>query len=167
LKQFRNLEFSLVLILFIASIILSAIGYLFWYNLLFFVGPYFFVHWLAIIATISIGVFILFHYILKYIKPKNYKIILRIHVFVNLFSFLAISLHFGQNLGRLIGFPQRLTDGFTTYILLIIIVTTGILRRYKPSLKLSKYNKIIHKYTVILLFLILIIHALQGFNIIF
>jgi hypothetical protein len=50
-------------------------------------------------------------------------------------------------------------------LLLSLIVATGILARYQTTGKLPRYNRVIHKYTVILLYLIILIHVLQGFNI--
>ena len=140
-------------------------AYVFWYQLLFFVGSYLFIHWLGIIATIFIAVFIPIYYILKRTRPKHTKILLRLHVFGNLFAFLVVSIHFAQNLARLAGFLQRLGYGLALYLVLLLIVATGILERYKTSSKLHRYTKFIHKYTVIILYLIILIHMLDGFNI--
>jgi hypothetical protein len=164
LKYYRNLEFWLTLILLLVTAILSIAAYILWYRLTFFVGSYLFIHWLSLIATIFIVVSIPIYYILKRVKPQN-KIILRIHVFGNLFAFLLISIHFAQNVGRLAGALQRLGYGFALYLLLSLIVATGILERYQTNGKLLRYTKVIHKYTVIILYLIILIHVLEGFNI--
>jgi hypothetical protein len=165
LKCYRNLEFWLTLILLWATAILSIVAYLLWYRLTFFVGSYLFIHWLGLIATIFIVVSIPIHYILKRKRPQNFKIILKIHVFGNLFAFLLISLHFAQNVGRLAGSFQRLGYGFALYLFLSLIVATGILERYQTNGKLPRYTKVIHKYTVIVLYLMILIHLLEGFNI--
>ena len=140
-------------------------AYVFWYQLLFFVGSYLFIHWLGIIATIFIAVFFPIYYILKQTRPKYTKILLRLHIFGNLLAFLVVSIHFAQNLARLAGFLQRLGDGLALYLVLLLIVATGILERYKTSSKLHRYTKFIHKYTVIILYLLILIHMLDGFNI--
>ena len=140
-------------------------AYVFWYQLLFFVGSYLFIHWLGIIATIFIAVSIPIYIILKQTRPKHTKILLRLHVFGNLFAFLVVSIHFAQNLARLAGFLQRLGDGLALYLVLLLIVATGILERYQTSSKLHRYTNFIHKYTVIILYLIILIHMLDGFNI--
>jgi hypothetical protein len=51
------------------------------------------------------------------------------------------------------------------YLFLILMVTTGILERYQISGKLLRYIKVVHKYSVVVLFLIIFIHVLEGFNI--
>jgi hypothetical protein len=163
LKNFRNLEFGLTLILLLATAILSILAYIMWYRLTFFIGSYLFIHWLGIVATIFIAVATPLQYILKRKRPQKSKIILKIHVFGNIFAFLLISLHFAQNLGRLAGALQRLGTGFALYLLLSFIVATGILERYKTSGKLPRYAKIIHKYAVVMLYLVIILHVLEGF----
>ena len=140
-------------------------AYVFWYHLIFFVGSYLFIHWLGIIATIFIAVFIPIYIILKRTRPQQSRIFLKLHVFGNLFAFLVVSIHFAQNLARLAGFLQRLGDGLALYFVLLIIVTTGIFERYQTGSKLHRYTKFIHKYTVIILYLIILIHVLEGFNI--
>ena len=87
LKYCRNLEFWLTVTLLLATLILSIMAYSFWYNLTFFVGSYLFIHWLGLIATTFVVVSIPIHYILKRKRPKNAKLILKIHVFGNLVPF--------------------------------------------------------------------------------
>ncbi len=122
-------------------------------------------HWLSIVATIFIVVSIPTYYILKHKRSQNFKVILRIHVFGNLAAFLLISIHFAQNVGRLSEALQRLGYGFVLYLLLSLIMATGILERYQTAGKLPRYIKIIHKHTVIVLCLIILIHVLEGLNI--
>ena len=165
MKYYRNLEFWLTFIFLWVTAILSIAAYILWYRLTFFVGSYLFIHWLGIAATIFIVVSIPIHSILKRKRPQNSKILLKIHVFGNLFAFLLISLHFAQNVGRLAGALQRLGVGFALYLFLSLIVATGILERYQTTGKLPRYTRVIHKYAVILLYLIILIHVLQGFNI--
>ena len=165
MKNRRNSEFILTLIILLATLILSMTAYVFWYHLIFFVGSYLFIHWLGLIATIFIAVSIPIYIILKRTRPQHSRILLKLHIFGNLFAFLVVSIHFSQNLARLAGFLQRLGDGLALYLVLLIIVTTGILERYQTSSKLHRYTKFIHKYTVIILYLIILIHVLEGFNI--
>ena len=165
LKYSKNLGFGLTLILLLATAILSSVVYIAWQRLTFFVGPYLLFHWLGLIATMFIAISIPIHYILKRERPQNSKIILKIHVTGNLFAYLVISLHFAQNLGRLAGALQRLGTGFALYLLLSLIVATGIVERYKINGKLPRHSRVIHKYTVIILYLVMLIHLLEGFNI--
>ena len=143
----------------------SVVAYVFWYKLLFFVGSYLFIHWLGLIATAFVAVSIPIHHVLKRRKPRTFKKILNIHVFGNLCVFLLISVHFAQNFGRLAGAVQRLGVGFALYLLLSLIVATGIVERYQSNDKVPRYVKGIHKYAVVILYLLIIVHLLEGFNI--
>lgn len=165
LKTYRNLEFWLTLILLLVTVILSIVAYIFWYRLLFFAGSYLFIHWLGLIAAFFVVVSTPIHYILKRKRPQNFKKILKIHVFGNLVAFLLISIHFAQNVGRLAGAPQRLGVGFALYLFLSLIVATGIVERYQTNEKVPIYIKVIHKYTVVILYLVILVHLLEGFNI--
>ena len=151
--------------LLLATANLSIVAYVLWYRLTFFVESYLFIHWLALIATMYIVISIPIHYVLKRKRPQNFKIILKIHVLGNLLAFLLISIHFAQNVGRLVGALQGLGTGFALYLFLSLIVATGILERYQINRRLSRYTEVIHKYTVIILYLIMLIHMLEGFNI--
>ena len=162
----RKLEFWLTLILLLAVIISSIAAYVFWYKLTFFVGSYLFIHWLSIVATAFIAVSAPIHYILKRKRPQNFKVLLKIHTFGNLLAFWLISIHFAQNVGRLSGALQRLGIGFALYPVLVVTVATGIVDRYQAHAKFSKYIKLIHKYVVILVYLLIVLHVLEGFNVI-
>jgi hypothetical protein len=165
LKNNRNLEFWGTLTLLLATLTSSIIIYIYWFTVTFFVGSYLFIHWIGLIATSFIAVSIPIHYILKHKRPQNSKLILKIHVLGNLVAFLIISLHFAQNVGRLSMALERLGSGFALYILLFLIVATGILERYQTSGTLPRYTKVIHKYAVIPLYLVILIHVLEEFNI--
>ena len=98
-----------------------------------FVGSYLFIHWLGIIATIFIAVFIPIYCALKRTRPQSIRILLKLHVFGNLFAFLLVSIHFAQNLARLAGFLQRLGDGLTLYLVLLIIVAVSYTHLTLPT----------------------------------
>ena len=150
--------------LLLATLILSIFSFIFWYELTFFVGYYLFIHWLGLIATLFIVVSIPVHFILKRLQSRKYRQILRFHTLGNLFAFMLISIHFTQNVGRLSGSIQRLGMGFFLYLILILIVATGILHYYQID-KYLKSIRVIHKYTVIVFYLVMTLHLLQGFNI--
>jgi hypothetical protein len=103
------------------------------------------------------------YYVLRKRRSRS-KTILRIHVFGNLFAFLLVSLHFAQNVGRLAETPQRLAEGVVLYFVLFIAVATGFIERFRSG-KSPRFTKIAHKYALIVLLFILLIHALEGFNI--
>ena len=166
MKYHRSSEFCLSLFLLFVTAIFSGVAFFHWFGLAFFVGSLFIVHWLGLVATIFIAVLVPIYYILKRKRSRNIKTLLRIHVFGNLFSFMFVSIHFAQNIGRLAAFYPKLGYGFLLFIVLCTIVTTGLLERFSGQRKLVRYTKFVHRYSVVVFYLVAIIHTLQGFNII-
>ena len=162
----HGLDFWLSSVILLVTVILSVVAYVNWYELLFFVGSLFFIHWIGLAATIFVATFVPIYYVVKRNKPRKIKTLLRIHVFGNLLGFLLVSVHFSQNIGRLAGFYPRLSDGFVLFLVMAIIVITGVIERFAGKPKLVRYTKPIHRYTVAVFYLIVIVHTLQGFNII-
>ncbi|UCC58249.1 MAG: hypothetical protein JSW14_07870 [Candidatus Bathyarchaeum sp.] len=166
MKYYRDSEFWLSLIILVFVILFSTIAYIRWYSLTFFVGPYLFTHWLSLTGTSFISIFIPIYYILKHKRPQSTKVLLRIHVFGNLFSFLLISTHFAQHIGRLAAIFPYLDTGVVSFPILSTIVATGFLERFHITGKIVSYRKIIHRYVTVFFYVIIIIHILHGFNII-
>jgi hypothetical protein len=166
LKYYRDSEFWWSLLILLVTVLFSAVAYVLWYSLSFFVGSLFFVHWLGLAAAAFIATLVPIYYVLKRKRPRNIKMLLKIHVFGNLFSFLLISIHFAQNAGRLAQFSLRLEDGFVLFLVLSIIVVTGMIERFGAKSKLVRYTKPIHRYTLAIFYFVLIVHVLQGFNVI-
>jgi len=135
LKYYRSSQFWVSLILLLVTTIFSVVAYVRWFSLSFFVGSLFFGHWLGLVATVFIAALVPIYYVLKRKSPQNIKTLLKIHVFGNLFSFLLISIHFAQNTGRLAEFYPRLEDEFALFLILSIIVATGMLERFGSKLK--------------------------------
>ena len=159
-------EFWLSLLILLVTLLFSAVAYVRWYSLGFFVGSLFFVHWLGLAATVFIAVLVPLYYVLKRRRPQKLKTLLRLHVFGNLFSFLLVSIHFAQNTGRLSGFIPRLEDGFVLFLVLSIIVATGMLERFGARHKIVKYTKPVHRYAVAVFYLVMAVHVLQSLSII-
>ena len=166
MKHYRNSECWASLLILLVTVFFSAVAYVRWYSLGFFVGSLFFVHWLGLGATGYIAVLVPIYYVLKRSRPQNIKTLMKLHVFGNLFSFLLVSIHFAQNTGRLSGFYPRLEDGFVLFLVLSIIVATGMVERFGAGHKLVEYTKPLHRYAVAVFYLVMAIHVLQGFNII-
>jgi hypothetical protein len=163
LKTYKKLEFWLSMILLLITIIFSGFAYVFWYELLFFVGPFLLIHWLGLIGSIFVGSFIPIYYVLKRKRLQNRKNLLRIHVFGNLLAFLLISIHFAQNIGRLANFYPKMGDGIVLFLVLATFVITGFTERFQLIKKWAKYNRFVHRYSVVIFYLIVILHTLQGF----
>ncbi len=166
MKIYRKPEFWVSVLILLFTVIFSAVAFVNWFSLSFFVGDLFFVHWLGIVATAFIAVMVPVYFVLKRKRPKNIKTLLRIHVFGNLVAFLLVSIHFAQHTGRLAGFFLRLEDGFVLFLVLSIIVATGLIEKFGAKLKLVRYLKFVHSYAVVLFYLVLIFHVLQALNII-
>jgi hypothetical protein len=141
------------------------VAYVQWYSLGFFVGPLFFVHWLGLAATIFIATLVPIYYILKRQRPQNIRTLLKVHVFGNLLSFLLVSIHFAQNTGRLSAFVPRLGEGVVLFLVMSIIVATGMIERFGARHKNVKYTKPLHRYTVALFYIVIAFHVLQALNI--
>ena len=148
------------------TVVFSVVAYFRWYTLGFFVGSLFFVHWLSLAATGYIAVLVPVYYVLRRRRPENIQTLLKFHVLGNLFSFLLISVHFAQNTGRLSGFIPRSDDGFVLFLVLSIIVTTGMLERFGARHNIVKCTKPVHRYTVAFFYLLLAIHVMQALNMI-
>jgi len=157
-------EFWLSLLILLVTVVFSVVAYVRWYSLGFFVGSLFLAHWLGLAASIFVAVLVPVYYVLKRRRPKNIKKLLRLHVFGNLFSFLLVSIHFAQNTGRLSGFILRLEDGFVLFLVLSMIVATGMLERFGARHKIVRYTNPVHRYTVVVFYLILVIHVLHALN---
>ena len=166
MKHYRNSECWASLLILLVTVFFSAVAYVRWYSLGFFVGSLFFVHWLGLGATGFIAVLVPVYYVLKRRRPQNTKTLLKLHVFGNLFSFLLVSIHFAQNTGRLSGFYLRLGEGFVLFLVLCLIVATGMLERFGGKNKIVRYTRPIHRYSVVVLYLVIILHVIQALNII-
>ena len=166
LKNRRNSAFWLALVILLVTVFVSVVAYVRWYTLGFFVGSLFFVHWLSLAATTFIVLLVPIYYVLKRRSPQRIRILLKIHVFGNLFAFLLVSIHFAQNTGRLSGFYLRLGEGFVLFSVLCLIVATGMLERFGGKNKIVRYTRPIHRYAVAVLYLVMILHVIQALNII-
>lgn len=161
-KIYKKPEFWVTVLILLFTLIFSTVAFINWFSLLFFVGDLFFVHWLSIVATTFIAFMVPVYYVLKRKSPKRVKTLLRIHVFGNLLAFMLISIHFAQNTGRLVGLISRLGDGFALFLVLSIIVTTGLIERFGAKLKLVRYLKFVHSYAVVIFYLVLVFHVLEA-----
>ena len=162
----KNSEFLVSSLILLVTVILSVVAFVQWYDLSFFVGSLFFVHWLSILAITFIVVSVPVYFVLKRKRPQNKKMLQKIHVFGNLLAFLLVSTHFSQNIGRLAGFYQRWGSGFILFIVLSVIVATGMLERFRAKRNFVQYMKPVHRYTVAVFYLVTVVHVLQSLGII-
>jgi hypothetical protein len=129
----------------------------------FFLGPFRFSHWMGIIGTIFIILFVPMYYVLKRRFPKRYRILINTHIFGFTTSFLFVSIHFAGQLSRPLPFYPDLGGGVALYIIVAILVVTGYFHRYKPiksrSGRRPHINRKIHVGLIGGLYVILIVHT--------
>ncbi len=166
MKVFKSLEFFVSLFILFFTVLFAGWVYVNWFGLSFFVGDLFFVHWVGLAATVFVAVLVPVYYVLKRKRRKKIRLLLRVHVFGNLLSFLLISVHFAQNMGRLSGFSSKLGDGFVLFLVMIIIVATGVLVRFGAKMKFLRYVKFVHSYGVLVFYFVVAFHVLQFFLVI-
>jgi hypothetical protein len=154
-----------VLLIILATILLSVATYNRWLQLHFLVGPFYFHHWGGWVGTVFIGAFTPAYYFLKRRYPKRFKTLLHIHMFGNLISFIFISIHFAQQVGRPPDFFPDLGTGLALYIVVSILVATGILQRFEIARSLGRYWRSTHVGVTMSFYIIIVIHLLHGLEI--
>jgi hypothetical protein len=156
-----NLWVSSILI--VTTIILSIAAYLRWIQLNFFVGPLRFTHWLVWIGTLFVAVYSPAYYILKRRYPTRIQALLKTHVFGNLFSFMLVSIHFAQQIGRPPQFYPDLGTGVALYIVMLVLVASGFLHRFQILRTFNPHlNRFLHISVTMSFYIIILIHILQG-----
>jgi hypothetical protein len=166
LRYSKNPEFWLALIILLVTVIASAVFFVSWYNLTYFVGPFLFSHWFSLVGLLFISILLPIYIVLRRKRPQHSKTLLRIHVFGNLLSVLLITSHFAQHIGRLAGIFPYLDTGIVAFLITSIIVATGFLLRFQTTRKSGSYTKNIHRYMTVFFYLVIFVHTLHGFNII-
>ena len=157
----RASEFFLVLAIILIAILLTVSTYLKLLPLNFTVGPYRFTHWLSWIGTLFIAVFTPTFYVLRRRYPNRNAVLTRTHVFSNLISFSLISIHFAQQMSRAIHPEDR--TGLTIYILVSMLVVTGLIQRFQATAKKGIYpphrNRFLHISVTTTFYIVAVIHV--------
>jgi hypothetical protein len=145
--------------------LLASVGtYLRWWGLFIPVGPFVVSHWVSIIGGGYLLVFIPVYVILKRRMPQYRGTLLKVHVFGNLLAFALIATHFSQHLGR-VPLPA-LGTGLAAAILVVLIIATGFVQRFGLLAKLRPSWRAIHVGLSLLMFAIVIVHALRNFGLV-
>jgi hypothetical protein len=162
----KNKQFYVALLLVLAIVVLSIGNYLRWWDLHFYVGPLNFHHWLSFIGAGYIAIFTPIYAILKRRSPKQFGTLLNIHVFGNLIAFLLISIHFTQQMGRPAEFAPTLGTGITLYIIVAIMVVTGLMQRYHLASRFLTSWRFIHVGLSLSFYIVIVIHVLHNLGVI-
>jgi hypothetical protein len=166
MKNLRNVSFWQGVIILLVTIYVSIATYYRWFNLRFQIGPFYFTHWLSWIGTLFIAVFTPVYYVLKRRRPKLLPKLVLIHMFGNLLSFMLISIHYAQQVGRPPRFYPDLGTGLALYLTTAILVISGFLHRSQILVSsIPHQNKFIHISLTSAFYLVIVIHILQGLHI--
>jgi hypothetical protein len=130
-------------------------------------GPLRIIHYVAFAGTLYIAFGVVLFSYLKRKKPNNYKTLVGIHGLGNLVAFLLISLHFAGQVGRPASFYPTFGTGLALYITMVILVSTGMLLRFRFAQSFSAAtNRFVHSGLAFAFYIIILIHILHGLNII-
>lgn len=155
----------LVIFMLALATILFFITFFRFFNLNFFIGSFSLTHWFSLIGGLFIAFFTPIYSFTKRIKPQYLKWMLRTHIFGNLFSFVLISIHFAQQISRPAEFYPDLGTGVTLYVIMLLMVPTGILQRFRFTKNFGRQPRTFHTYIPFFFYAIIFIHILRGFNI--
>lgn len=168
-RLFRDSAFLVSLTIILVTVIVSLATFFRWVQLRFQVGPFSFTHWLAWIGSLFIFLYTPIYYIFKRRNPRLVKVLIKIHVFGNLFAAMFISVHYAQQMGRPPQFYPDLGTGLALYIIVFTLVTTGFLHRFGILSKIGRYrvflphqNRFLHIAITLSFYLLVVIHTLQN-----
>jgi hypothetical protein len=166
----KDLNFWFALIMILVAVSLSVAVYFDWLGVSFFVGPLRLGHWLGVLGTLFIAIFTPTYYVLKRRYPRRLKAMLNVHIFGTLFSFILISIHFAQQMGRPPEFFPDPGTGVISYIATLILVSTGFLHRFKLLEGRRIYpphrNRYLHLSITLTFYLVIVFHALRNFGLV-
>ncbi len=166
-KRVRNWEFWVSLIIIILTVLLMVAYYNRWFSFAARIGPFRIIHYAAFAGTLYIAFGVILFAVLRRRKPNQYKMLLRVHTLGNLFAFLLISLHFAGQVGRPANSYPDFGTGLALYIGMAALVVTGLALRFSLFRSLSPATKrFVHAGLAFAFYLIIVVHILQGLNII-
>ena len=166
MKLLKTPSFWLTILILLASLYFSLATAFGWLNIRFRIGPYFVTHWLSWIGTLFIAVYTPLYYLVKRRKLHLLRYLIPIHMFGNLFSFMFISMHFVQQITRPPQFYPDLGTGVALYLVMVILVATGVLHRFQLLRStIPHQNRFVHISITLAFYVIIGIHILQGIGV--
>jgi hypothetical protein len=161
-KVVSNHDYLVALLFAILAAFLSAATYWHLFDTNFFVGPFFFNHWLTIIGTSYIAIATPTFVLLKRYYPLKLKLLLRFHIFGNLILFMLIAIHVAGQTSRTLADYPSLGLGLAMFIALTLEVISGFVERFPVIPQISpKTNKFIHASLVMVFYLVIGFHVLH------
>ena len=138
-----------------------------WFSFAARVGPFRIIHYVAFAGTFFAAFGVILFAALKRRFPNRYKILLKAHVFGNLFSFLLVSLHFAGQVGRPADSYPEFGTGLALYTGMVLSVATGLVLRFKVFRSLSPVSsRFVHAGLAFVFYTIIVVHILHGLSII-
>jgi hypothetical protein len=159
---FRDVIFWISIFLLLLTDVFFIGTYLRWFDFGFVVGQYRLNHWLSWLGFIFILIHVPLFFTLKRSYIEKIRLFLAIHVLGNLSAFLLISIHFAHQISRPSQFYPDLGTGVALYASIGILVITGFFQRFGLLNRYRKKWRFLHTSLVVTLFIIIIIHILQG-----
>ena len=126
------------------------------------VGPLPFHHWMSISGASIITVLIPAYILLKRYNQHLRKSLFKIHIYGNLFAFLLISIHFAHHTSEGIDPVIDTGTGFLQYGVVLLLITTGIIRRFQFASVYSQAWRFLHAGLTISFYLIIINHIIRA-----
>lgn len=136
-----------------------------WWNLNLPAGPLVLHHLLVVVGAGYVLVFVPIYSYVKRRAPEHRTAFLKAHVLGNLVGFALISAHFGFQMARPSGFAPALGTGLSAYILVLVIVATGIMQRFGFSSNHAATWRLIHVGLALSIYVVVGTHALRNFGI--
>jgi len=160
----RKIDFWLSLLIILVTIVLAVGRVLDWYSLGFFIGPFRASHWLSIVGSSYIAIATLSFSILKKRLQAKYETLAKVHVIGNLSAVLLVTIHFVSQVTR--SAPPRLETGLALYIVMLLLVVSGFLYRFRivPRFNVGT-NRLLHVGVALSFYILIGIHVLHGVGI--
>jgi len=163
----RNYSFIIALSIILATIIIVALVFMRIYRIPFYLIDILgirnsLVHWLGWLGALFIGLMVPVYSIIKRYVPTKTRIMLKIHVFGNLLSMLAISIHFAHQVTRPANNYPDLGTGIVLYMAMIILVLTGFIQFFGLAKSKIKTLRFLHPAIALTFYLTIIMHVIHG-----
>ncbi len=175
-SRIRDPHLWTFLIIVVIIVYLSVAVFLRWINVSFRVEQYLFSHWMSWAGALYLAIVTPVAYVLRRRYPKRLQLFRSVHMYGNLLAFTLISIHFYQQIGRSPQAYPRLGTGVAQYAMVLTLVVTGFIQRFRLSQKLdgnvsnwsrafAGYLRSLHVSTIIAFYFVIVLHILHGLRI--
>ncbi len=162
----KRIDFWLFLLVAVVTAVLAVGRVLGWYSLGFFVGPFRASHWLVILGSAYLAIATPAFSILKRRLQARYDALVKFHAIGNLSAVLLVTLHFTSQVTRSTANYPQLGTGLTLYIVMLFLVVSGFLYRFRviPRLNIGTI-RFLHVGVALSFYILIGMHVLHGIGI--